>query len=492
MLHTPHSRRATSVVAGAVLAFTGALAGLPADAASGEPTLSLYAPKSITGYSYGEGLSYVDSSFKLIAGDVPVEIDAHRASYSDPITAELVQEGGNVALPADAMRDFSGLSDFMTVTIKRTSTQRTVAQYDQNMCFNGYSERTKPDAPATSPFPVGCPTNPYTVGSVMGIQAGHAIGTDGYYGGTEVPIGVGEYDMTVTVKPEFATLFHMASASATTHLSIVDQNACRGCRTSSRSLPDEPAAAPADKAPTGPSMAAFDGPKPDLRALPPWQLQLNRKGTALRFAATVWNAGPSPMVIEGFRDETDDDTLDTYEYFFDADGNQVGYQPVGTMHWHAGNHNHWHLEDFARYDLLDSSMNQVVKSTKNSFCLANTDAVDYTVDGADWKPENTDLSSACGGQGALSVREVLSSGSGDTYFQYRTGQAFRINDVPDGIYYIRITANPDGNLAEESTDNNISYRKVAIRTTKKGERKIRTWRVGLIDESSYGFYRAVS
>ncbi len=71
-----------------------------------------------------------------------------------------------------------------------------------------------------------------------------------------------------------------------------------------------------------------------------------------------------------------------------------------------------------------------MKSKKQSFCLANTDAVDYTVPGADWHPENTDLSTACGGQEMQSIREVLPSGSGDTYYQYRTGQAFRIGTCP--------------------------------------------------------------
>ncbi len=492
MRHTLHSRRATAVAAGAVLALSGALAGLPAaDAAAGEPTLTLWAPTNMAGYSYGDGGSYLDTSFKVIAGDVPVEIRAHRATYADPITAELVQEGGNVALPADAMQDFSGLTDFMTVTIVRSSTGRTVADYPQNVCLNGYSERTSPDAPAKSPYPVGCPYNPYTVGSVQGVQAGHAVRLGNYYGGSELPIGPGEYEMTATVKPEFASLFHMTTSTVSTHLSIQDGDSCRGCRPTSRKAPSDPALAPAHKAPNGLSGGSFDGPKPDLQTLPPWQLQLNGKGTALRFAATEWNAGPSPMVVEGFRDSEDEDSLTTYQYFFDTDGNQVGYQQVGTMHWHAGNHNHWHFEDFATYDLLDSSMTQVVKSTKNSFCLANTDPVDYTVPGADWRPENTDLSSACGGFDALSVREVLSSGSGDTYFQYRTGQAFRIKNLPDGVYYIRITVNPNQNLLEDNYDNNSAVRKLKLRTTKSGERHLRTWQVGVIDEyAGYGYFRA--
>lgn len=492
MLRFLHSRRpaaASAGLLGSVLALTGAMAGLPADAASGEPTLTLGAPKNVTGYYYAGG-SYLDPAFKVIAGDTPVEIRAHRTAYDQPITAELVSGGTTVPLPADAMTDFSGLSDFLDVTITRASTGATVYQYTQDGCLNGFSERTTPDAPASSPYPTGCPTNPYTVGSVMGVQAGHAVSLADYDGGQTLPIGPGEYEMTATVKPELATLFHMDSPSVTTHLSITGVVSCRGCRTASRLAAPEPTSTPAtqDVAPTTDSLGTFDGPEPDLRALPPWQLQLNARGTALRFAATVWNAGPTPMVVEGFRDTQDDDILDAYQYFFDPDGNQVGYQQVGTMEWHAGNHNHWHFEDFAKYELLDTNMDPVVPSTKNSFCLANTDAVDYTVDGADWKPENTDLSSACGGHDVLSVREVLASGSGDTYVQYRTGQAFRIKDVPDGMYYVRITANPDGHLLEQDYSNNSAVRAVKLRTTKAGVRKLRTWQVGVIDETGFGSF----
>ncbi len=36
------------------------------------------------------------------------------------------------------------------------------------------------------------------------------------------------------------------------------------------------------------------------------------------------------------------------------------------------------------------------------------------------------------------MRQVLSAGSGDTYMQYRYGQAFPIKDLPNGVYYIAV------------------------------------------------------
>ena len=62
----------------------------------------------------------------------------------------------------------------------------------------------------------------------------------------------------------------------------------------------------------------------------------------------------------------------------------------------------------------------------------------------------------------MSVREVLDSGSGDTYFQYVPGQSFNITSLPNGIYYVEVTANPARRLHESDLTNNVSYRKVRI------------------------------
>ena len=103
------------------------------------------------------------------------------------------------------------------------------------------------------------------------------------------------------------------------------------------------------------------------------------KGNRLRFAATVWNAGDSPLVVDGFR-RAGEDVMDAYQYFFDADGNQTGYQQVGEMHWHAGPTTTTGTSRTSRATPCSTrTWTEAVTSTKQSFCLANTDAVDYTV-----------------------------------------------------------------------------------------------------------------
>jgi hypothetical protein len=223
------------------------------------------------------------------------------------------------------------------------------------------------------------------------------------------------------------------------------------------------------------------GPLPDLRALPAWGISAD--GHYLNFGATVWNGGPGRLVVDGFRDAKDADLMHAYQYFFSASGKQKGYAPVGGMEWDARDtHQHWHFKDFARYRLVAADKKTlVVDSGKEAFCLANTDMVDYTVKGANWRPENTDLSTACGDREALGVREVLDPGSGDTYTQYREGQAFDLTGVPNGTYYIEIAANPDKVLYERSRKNNVSLRQVVIGGSKDA-RTVAVGKVGIVDE----------
>jgi hypothetical protein len=210
------------------------------------------------------------------------------------------------------------------------------------------------------------------------------------------------------------------------------------------------------------------GPKPDLRSLPAFGIEIGAYQEEpdgrdyLSFAATVWAAGTSPLVVDGFR-RPGEDIMDAYQYFYDADGNQTGYAQVGTMEWDAADeHHHWHFTDFAQYRLLDSGKQFAVRSGKEAFCLANTDAVDYTLPAANWRPDNTDLHTACGDITSVAVREVLDVGSGDTYGQFLPGQSFDITDLPNGTYYIEVAANPDKRLHESNTKNNSSLRRVIL------------------------------
>ncbi|MBL7259620.1 lysyl oxidase family protein [Paractinoplanes lichenicola] len=463
----------------AALAFAGIQV---ADAATNDGVKLVSAGKNIKAerYDNGDGFAVdLDLGLNIIAGQEPLEIRASRKSYADPIVAHLVTKKGNVTLPKALVTDLYTLKQFTTVTIKNAK-GAVVKRYWTNFCPNSYdSVRTRPDAPAQSPYPMGCPSgNPFTLGTVWGVQAGwNAKTSDVPTHGKAFDLPPGKYSVGVTVNPPYQKLLNLTAKDATValNLTVVKGSVEKEARTNAHQHGQQVSETHSEyrvpaKRPTARAAAPASGPRPDLRSLPAWGISISKGAKSkwyVNFGATVWNAGDSPLLVDGFR-RSGQGLMDAYQYFFDAQGNQVGAVPAGTMEWdpRAG-HNHWHFTDFAQYNLLKSDQKQVARSGKEAFCLANTDQVDYTIPLAKWRPFNTDLETSCGMQNSVGVREVLDIGNGDTYTQDRPGQSFDVTSLPNGTYYIQVKANPAGKLSERSTGNNTSVRKIVLGGTAK-------------------------
>ena len=447
----------------------------------GEPVLSLRLPSRAVAYAYEGGprsRAEVTLSVGLRAGAEPVELWSTRPSYDEQIRTVWRTADGDVELPVGSMKSFAGLDRFLKLTVTNLSTGKTTRRWKDG-CLNSYeSQRSRPDAPASTPYPFDCATSPYTLGSVQGIQAGWTSNVLGWQ--NPLFLRRGKYDVTVKVATRYARIFGVDPAALTgTTRVIVKKGEGEGDRRPMARAPRPRTAAPAG--PAASDAEALEGPVPNLRSLPAWGISVSPNGNNLRFAANVWNAGDSPLVVDGFRVEGEDE-MDAYQYFFDSDGNQTGYQPVGDFHWDAKpSHQHWHFKDFASYTLLREDMTRVARSKKEAFCLANTDFVDATVPNAAWRIRYDDLNTACGERDSQSIREVLSSGWGDTYMQFRAGQSFRLEGLPNGVYYIAVNANPNGRLVESSTEDNTSLRKVIL-SGEPGARRVRVPQVGIIEE----------
>ncbi|MEU3099252.1 lysyl oxidase family protein [Streptomyces sp. NPDC006967] len=556
--------RPSIAVAAAVAVAAGVVAAAP-DAKSEEPTpqLSLIAAStSVTLDSWKEDPGvYLDLGTYVTSENGAFELKVTRKSYKDPVVAQQILRNGKKTrtrtLPAGTVDDFAGLPDFTQITLTDASGS-TVLVKTEAFCPNNASGRVRPDAPANSKYPENCPTNPFTLGSVWGVENGWASNTYAGFYTDPVQLDAGTYTAEINVAEKYRDLFGIAdkpqtvkvvvrerswddeesadarSSAKTTasgHGAHADHSAhaqhgaaadtpAPGAATSGAgpsynaghgpypsappALPwalkkkslerraftaadigdgtgqtdgsrQAPGALPNAKRPAG-KASVPDVPKPDLRSLPAFGITVSDGyeevpgKNYLAFSANVWNAGPARLVVDGFR-SPGKEVMDAYQYFYDADGKQVGYTPTGGMEWDPRpGHEHWHFLDFASYRLLTADQKETVRSGKEAFCLANTDAVDYTVKNADWHPSNTDLSTACGSENSISVREVLDVGSGDTYTQDLPGQSFDITDLPNGTYYIQVLANPENRLKETDYSNNSALREVVL----GGEKGART------------------
>ncbi|MCT4357834.1 lysyl oxidase family protein [Streptomyces sp. Je 1-79] len=577
MTRTRTTRMRRPLLAGttaiAVMTVTAGIVGTTtesANAAPAGPKLSLIAASTsltLTSWKEEPGV-YLDLGTYLTAEGTPLELKVTRKSYKDPVTiTQTVYEGGKAkskTLPTGTVKDFSGLPGFAEITVTDKAGKQ-VLKRAENFCPNNASGRVRPDAPATSKYPESCPTNPFTLGSVWGVEKGWAANT---YAGSyteSVKLPVGTYTAKVSVAKKYRDLFGIADKPATVKLTVQersfeDAQGAPGSRSAKAQAGEHgghgaahqppaahsghgpghaptpaqaaapvtsgagpsynvghgplkaappalpwalkkqqaaaarsmqvgdtggqtdgsrkaPALAPLAKRPVG-KASVPNVPKPDLRSLPAYGITISDGGQDvpgkdyLAFSANVWNAGPAQLVVDGFR-SPGKAKMDAYQYFYDAKGKQVGFTPTGTMEWDPRpGHVHWHFTDFASYRLLKADQKEAVRSGKEAFCLANTDAVDYTVKNANWHPYNTDLSTACGQENSISVREVLDVGSGDTYTQDLPGQSFDITDVPNGTYYIQVLANPEKKLKETNVNNNSALRKIVLGGT-PGKRTVK-------------------
>jgi hypothetical protein len=518
---TKQSRRRSRLLAtGAVVAATGLVAAgvTVAQAAAAPPPLAfIVATNDIAAERYvdEDGNVWLDLEFgtHVVAGKRPLEIRVTRPEYSKPVVAKrAVWADGKKTwqtMPAGLVTDFTGLKGFTKVTIKDAA-GKVATTYEQDFCPNAYDTgRTRPDAPADNPYPMGCDGgNPFLLGAVWGVQAGWSAPTDGssrWDDGPSPDLKAGTYTVNVKVNKKYADYFKIPAKSSQADLKLTvterpadPEGGVEATRNRLRAKAGAPRAAdladehalhategdatrqaaafdpalrpPARRPATISPKAAPKDSQPDLRSLPAWGIELDKESqegkTFINFGATVWNAGTSPLVVDGFR-RTGTELMDAYQYFFDAKGKQVGSAKAGTMEWDKREgHMHWHFTDFAQYRLLKADKKVAVLSGKEAFCLANTDAVDYTIKNAKWRPGNTDLATSCGQNTSVAVRQVLDVGSGDTYGQYLPGQSLDVTDLPNGTYYIEVLANPVKKLTELDTKNNSSLRKVILGGTK--------------------------
>jgi hypothetical protein len=227
---------------------------------------------------------------------------------------------------------------------------------------------------------------------------------------------------------------------------------------------------------------------PDLRQAPSYGIEaMSRtlKGgrqDVLMFGSLTWNAGPGRLEVEAFREQGE--VLRAYQVFY-RDGERAGREARGTLVWHAApGHNHFHFHSFAHYSLTKMDGTVVRDAGKHSWCIVDTDVVDTTRPGV--AAGDAGVSGGCGfDPGALWARLSLSVGAGDYYGPGTSGQTIDITGLPNGLYRIRLEANPSRVIAEANYDNNVSTRIIRIGGV-HGNRRVFARPVPTIDDRGFG------
>ena len=489
-------RRRPLVPIAVAFVLLAALFASPAGAA-GESTIRMFvSTHNVTAERNRRDFISVDAGAYVTPVGGDFKLIVNRPDYDTPVTAKQVDADTDAVLRTfseDTLDGWSGLKDFTHYEVLGPG-GNVVDSGTSSFCPNAYSRaRLLDDGPLVPTYPAECGASfaPFTRGSVWGIDLGWAtpmIGGGYYYGGGQLSWKAprNHYTIHIEITDAWVDLLSIPpeDASADVKVRIVDRGAASPARAKA---PTESKGEPFASTPivTDPPPETL----PDLVALPGWSMSTQQRGRHdyLSFNATEWNAGPGPLVIDGFR-TGEEAEMDAYQYFL-SDGDPVGRALIDQLHYHAGRHNHWHFDQFTQYSLLDASRTLLQVSDKQSWCLAPTDAIDLSVPNANWGQLPQDVYSSCGyGQpGAMWLRESLPVGWGDTYGQGVNFGAFDITDVPNGTYYIRTQVNPTGHILEGNSDNNIEDRLIRLRG-KPGHRRVIVPPWHGIDTENYCYY----
>ncbi|HEX3493052.1 MAG TPA: hypothetical protein VHU92_27190 [Streptosporangiaceae bacterium] len=465
----------TAAMAMTTVAASGPAAGAAAarHAAAG-PTIKLIkAESTLTVRRHGKGVVYLDPNIYVAALGAPFQVDPQRSSYTKPVQAYEILNGHRRLLPSWVMSGWNGLRDFIQLQVRNTR-GKVVASRLLNYCPDTYDPaRVDPAGATKSPYPQTCrEQDPFPRSSVWGIARGWATDPTELSHTPNFKLSLGRYHVTETIPARYVSLLGIPAedASATMTLNVV-KGAARDVQPAasvSKPLPSLPRNVPLLS--HVPANAL-----PDLVPLPSWGITTShvRKTNQdfLNFGATVWVGGHSPLDVEGFR-QPGTSTMAAYQYYW-RHGKVIGRTRAGTMFYdNEKGHHHWHFQQFAKYVLLKANKKVAVRSEKVGFCIAPSDPVDLALPGATWNVPFFGLTGQCGVPAAVWVEEYMPVGWGDTYDQFKAGQAFNITHLPDGTYYIEIIANPEHLLHEVTRSNDTSLRKVII-TGPAGHRQVR-------------------
>src|SRR4051794_32685995 len=191
-----------------------------------------------------------------------------------------------------------------------------------------------------------------------------------------------------------------------------------------------------------PAAAHAAGPPvyPDLQTLPPRDLRLERTDVSiegsgvmhnvLRFSNTVTNQGQGRLEIHGTFG-TDPNSAPAVQWVYDAAGNVVEKDNVGTYTWHQA-HQHYHFDNWGRYELWTKAgwdsyvaqgrpavMQPDITGAKTTSCVMDEEFIS-TLSTTPWG--SVYPASGCFPDSRGEMIQGLSSGWGDTYDYYRQDQ----------------------------------------------------------------------
>lgn len=207
---------------------------------------------------------------------------------------------------------------------------------------------------------------------------------------------------------------------------------------------------------------------PDLIPLPPSDLRMEtieeggQTRHRLRFSQAIGNIGRGPLQVrrvDSSRFCPGKGKAAGYQTIFFSDGSTKSIRMKQCMVYHPV-HKHWHIAHMANYDLCrvhpySGGIGDTVATTdKVSFCVGDEFRLEQRYyQGPSYEKRYRSCKRKIFG---------LTPGWAEDYDYSVYGQWIDVTELPDGIYYLRITVNPDEVFQEETRSNNVIWRRIQI------------------------------
>lgn len=200
---------------------------------------------------------------------------------------------------------------------------------------------------------------------------------------------------------------------------------------------------------------------PDLYTLPPSDLRLYKDARgvqrSIRFSNSVINLGPGTIELIGSR-QGNSNVVRVRQKMFHTNGT-YSWREVGETAFHP-EHEHWHWTRFSVYEVWSvtpsGALNRLVaQSGKVGYCLRdNAPADEVGTAGLPLRVRAIPTEAVykrCGWQ-----LQGISAGWTDIYDYKTPGQNVDLTGVPNGVYALKSTVDPENYLYELDETNNTA------------------------------------
>ncbi len=180
----------------------------------------------------------------------------------------------------------------------------------------------------------------------------------------------------------------------------------------------------------------------------------------LRFTTTIVNLGAGPFETRASRRSTSTPTMLVSQRIYNAAGGTRVHDTSAVARYAGDGHDHWHVQGVAGYALFAPTGQgpSLRRDAKVGFCFFDTNPYRLSLPGA--PPSRQYLQSGCGQRSSRFVKNGISVGWSDRYPWDFAWQWIDITNLPAGEYFLKVTADPNGNFEEEREKNNCNWTRI--------------------------------